>query len=75
MVRCEFGRMMWTKQEIADKVDSEGGWASFMQWGGIGEDDVPIEIRSKWVEVIWAWKDFDDAVQRLQAELPEPNYD
>lgn len=62
--------MEWTLQEIANKKDSEGGWDSFLMWGGIGEDDVPMDIRAKWVEVLWAWKDFQRAIENLERNLP-----
>ena len=64
--------MEWTLQDIADKKDSEGGWEGFLMWGGIGEDDVPMEIRARWVEVIHAWKDFEEATEMLDKLLPEP---
>jgi len=64
------GGQMWTKQEIVEKVDYEGGWPGFLQWGGVGEDQVPMEIRARWVDVIHAWKDFQDAVRNLERDLP-----
>jgi len=60
-----------TKQELVEKVDSEGGWPGFLQWGGVGEDDVEMDIRAKWVDVIWAWQDFQHAVDRLNQDLPQ----
>lgn len=63
---------MITLQELIDAVDRAGSWAEFMQRGGLGEDDVPMDIRAKWVEVIWAWSDFQSAVDRLEADLPLP---
>lgn len=26
---------VWTKEEIRDKMDNEGGWLSFYYWGGL----------------------------------------
>lgn len=62
--------MEWTKEDIVVKADSEGGWCGFLMWGGIGEDDVPIDIRAKWVEVLDAWKDFQRALDDLERDLP-----
>lgn len=63
--------MKVTKQELVEWIDDEGGWASFMARGGVGEDDVSEDIRAKWVEVIWAWKDFQRAVDNIKRDLPQ----
>lgn len=62
--------MQVTKQELADWVDDEGGWHSFLAAGKpVGEDDVPMEIRAAWVDVLDAHKDFQNAVDRLVEKL------
>lgn len=59
-----------TKEELREWVDDEGGWFSFLAAGKpVGEDDVPMEIRAAWVDVIWAHSDLQDAIRRLEAKL------
>lgn len=60
--------MQVTKEELAQWADEEGGWANFMHQG-VGEDDVPMEIRAAWVDVINAYDDFERALDRLKAKL------
>ncbi|MCA1799738.1 MAG: hypothetical protein LC650_00375 [Actinobacteria bacterium] len=60
--------MQVTKEELVRMVNF-GGWTSIVQNSGVGEDDVPMELRAAWVEVLWAWRDFKDATRRLERQL------
>lgn len=62
---------MWTKQELAEKVDDEGGWTGFFMWGGLRDENVPEDIRLEWDEAKYAWRDFVVAINRINAKLPK----
>lgn len=60
------------KQEIAAKIEWEGGIAGALEWGlkidDISEDDP--ELRTAFAELYQRWRGFDQASDRFAALLP-----
>ena len=62
------------RQEFADKADYEGGLLEFVFGYGVDVEDLPeddTELREALAEVLKV----KPAIERLEALLPEPDYD
>lgn len=67
--------MEWTLEDIAFKMDSEGGLDGFLRWGGLAREEIPEEIYREYMLAEQAHRDFVEAEDALKAKLPEPGYD
>lgn len=61
----------WTKQEVANKVDWEGGVISAIMWGLQAEDIEDSELSVAWHEA----EELIPVIRRIQNLLPEPKDD
>lgn len=64
--------MEWTPQEIANKIDYEGGLNGFFHWAGLTRDQVPSSIYPEYALAEQAWRDFVRMGDQLMKALPEP---
>lgn len=63
----------WTNQEVANKIDHEGGIVETLMWG-LRSTDIADDLLAK------AWKELEDlnlsaVFARIQILLPEPGDD
>lgn len=66
-----------TRQELANKIDYEGGIEEMLHYG-LRDSDLPkddIELRGSFDDMIRAWEEFDMFARRFTALLPEPGED
>ena len=62
----------WTKQEIANKIDWEGGLDETLRWG-LKIDHMPDqELRLAFSDAFNAFREFEAAGDRFMELLPEP---
>lgn len=67
--------MKWTLEDIAYKMDTEGGLDGFLRWGGLTKEEVPEAIYREYMLAEQAHRDFVKAEDELKAKLPDPWYD
>jgi hypothetical protein len=53
-------RGTWTKEDVRDKVDWEGGIDAALQWGLTYEKIQAGPLRDAWREMELAWTEFDE---------------
>lgn len=63
----------WTKQEVANKIDHEGGLVETLMWG-LSSKDIADDLLAR------AWKELEDlnlraVFARIEILLPEPGED
>lgn len=64
-----------TRQELANKIDYEGGLDGFLHYGFDPTDDVPegdAELENLATTMIARWNDYQEAAGYFEALLPEP---
>lgn len=61
----------WSKQEVANKVDSEGGIIDALVWGLSAEDIADPELADAWREL----ETIELIIERVRSLLPEPGDD
>lgn len=64
-----------TRQDLANKIDHEGGLEGFLHYGFDPTDDVPEgddELEDLANTMITRWKEYQEAAGYFEAVLPEP---
>lgn len=64
---------LWTPAELAAKVDYEGGWWDFYQWGGMTQVTGYAHINYALGMVKKAFKDAEVHIDALNELLPDPS--
>lgn len=64
-----------SRQELADKIDYEGGLESFLHYGFDSTRDVPEgddELEDLATTMMIRWREYQGAAGYFEAALPEP---
>lgn len=66
---------LWTNQEVANKIDWEGGTEEALRWGIRWTAIADKDLAREWRRLEELFASFEDQRERVQRLLPEPGDD